>query len=343
MTGKATFKKECELDFRPPSLLEGANIQTLLPRVSANIIRMQYQNYYLRNHSLEHIIPANGKQGFFEDNVNEMNGVRLHGLYTPQPDPQTKPLYIMIHGWEGGYDSAYMASACKRIYKAGNSIFRLHLRDHGPSHHLNRQLFNAARIGEIFDALRYIQKQFLASSYALVGFSMGGGFALRIASRAHDEGLSFRKVFAVCPLISPEMAADAVMSQKIYHKFFVDKWQRSLKLKSKLFDNFIDPEILNSRHYQEITDYFVEHHTPFKDYLDYYSQYTVSQETINAIQVPTYAFIAKDDPVLPVASAANLANTDHVNLIRTQSGGHCGYHSNIFGSSWIDKQLVRLY
>lgn len=343
MTEKAMHKEGSELDFRPPSLLEGANIQTLLPRLSANIIRTQYQNYFLRKRSFEHVIPANGKQGFFENNVNEMNGVRLHGIYTPQPDPETKPLYIMIHGWEGGYDSAYMASACERLYKAGNSIFRLHMRDHGPSHHLNRALFNAARIGEIFDALRYVQSDFKASSYALTGFSMGAGFALRIAARATDEGLHFRKVFAVCPLINPKEAAEAVMSQKIYHTFFVKKWQRSLHLKADLFDNFIDPKILKSKHYQEITDYFVEHHTPFKDCWEYYDQYTIDQGMIESIDIPTYAFIAKDDPVLPVASAADLTNTEQVNLIRTHSGGHCGYHDNIFGSSWIDKQLVALY
>ncbi len=329
------------IDFKPPYWLQGANRQTLLPRFSFNRVRAIGQQFLFDKLSYECIIPANGKTGEFTNSNNEFDGVRLHGSYTPQIQLNA-PLFIMIHGWEGRAESIYMLSACERLYRAGFAIFRLHLRDHGPSHHLNRQLFNAARLGEVLDALSYLQQQFPASQYLLAGFSMGGGFALRIAAYAHMAGLDFAKIFAICPLINPEQAAEAIMQQPIYHRFFVKKWQRSLALKHKLFDNLIDPILLTSDNYQVMTDHFVEQHTPFTHTLNYYQQYTIDQTLINKIHIPTFAFLAQDDPILPIASAQNLINTDYVTFYRTSSGGHCGYHENIFGQSWIDKQLVLL-
>jgi len=49
-------------------------------------------------------------------------------------------------------------------------VIQLHLRDHGPSHHLNRELFNSARLPEVVAAVRRVTA---AAGEARVGVAHG--------------------------------------------------------------------------------------------------------------------------------------------------------------------------
>ena len=80
-------------------------------------------------------------------------GVRLLGSYSTQKNTKKKGLVLLIHGWEGSIDSTYMLTTGKYIYRNGYDVFRLNLRDHGKSHHLNKGLFFATLLDEVYDAV----------------------------------------------------------------------------------------------------------------------------------------------------------------------------------------------
>ena len=49
---------------------------------------------------------------------------------------------ILLHGWEGSSQSAYQVTTAHYLLNHGYDVLRLNLRDHGESHHLNKEMFN---------------------------------------------------------------------------------------------------------------------------------------------------------------------------------------------------------
>ena len=88
--------------------------------------------------------------------LNPIDDVRLQGFYSRQVKGQAKGLVMLLHGWEGSVNSAYILGTGKFLYNKGYSVFRLNYRDHGNSHHLNQGLFYAVLLDEVFNAVRQV-------------------------------------------------------------------------------------------------------------------------------------------------------------------------------------------
>lgn len=274
------------------------------------------------------------------------NSVQLHALYSPQKErKKSNKLVVLIHGWEGSAESTYLLSAADALYRAGFSIVRLHLRDHGPSAHLNEGIFHAARLEELVGALKTIEQTIPASAYFLVGFSLGGNFALRVSQVMHDVGLNFKQVAAVSPVISPKRTMQALeQGAALYRSYFIRKWKKALEKKQACFEstyNFSD--LLQKKTLQEMTAYLVHHYTPYKDENHYYQQYTLSQTQLQSAQVKTSLFLAADDPVIPYETMLEHSERSLLSLRVSPKGGHCGFIKNWRCQSWIDEELINLF
>ncbi|MBT8144025.1 MAG: alpha/beta fold hydrolase, partial [Gammaproteobacteria bacterium] len=123
-----------------------------------------------------------------EEIVDCGNDVRLSCLHAPQPD-KSAPVAVLIHGWEGSARSLYMLAAAARLFDAGFDVWRLQFRDHGNSHHLNRELFHSCRLDEVVGCVAAIQHLVDNRPLCLGGFSLGGNFSLRVAARADQAGI----------------------------------------------------------------------------------------------------------------------------------------------------------
>jgi predicted alpha/beta-fold hydrolase len=131
-------------------------------------------------------------------------GVRLAGCRTVQTvAPQARGLAVLFHGWEGSARSTYLLQTGARLLEEGWDVFRLNFRDHGDTHALNPGIFHSCRIDEVVGALGRVQQRYPARAMAVVGFSLGGNFALRAALRAPGAGIDLAHVIAVCPVIDP--------------------------------------------------------------------------------------------------------------------------------------------
>ena len=109
--------------------------------------------------------------------------VRLQGFYSAQSNGKARGVVMLLHGWEGSVDSAYILGTGKFLYNNGYSVFRLNYRDHGETHHLIPGLFYAVLLDEVFHAVQQVSEYEKELPFYLIGFSMGGNFALRIARR----------------------------------------------------------------------------------------------------------------------------------------------------------------
>ena len=317
--------------FNPPFLLCNPHVQTLVasgwPRT-----------WLLRHH-------ARRLEAEAEDVILECNdGIRLHGLYNPHPRPE-RGLAILLHGWEGSAESSYQLSTACTLANAGYDVFRLHLRDHGPSHNLNPELFNSTRLQEVVDAVREIEQLYPNDRSFLAGHSLGGNFSLRVAAIAPEEGIKLRQVVAVCPVLSPTRTMSVLETgQSFYGKILVRHWKRSLRCKLEHYPGLgYEKNLPDLNSLAEMNEFFVPNYTDFDNPESYYAAYALTGNTLAGLQVPSQLIISQDDPIIPIDDLANVARTECLRIEMPRFGGHCGFLMNWRLQGWIDRRLLELF
>lgn len=269
------------------------------------------------------------------------DGTRLQGAYSPASG-RPRGLIILFHGWEGSIESSYMYASGGALHAAGWSVFRLNFRDHGDSHHLNAEPFHSCRLDEILGAVAQILHQVPVRPVVVVGFSLGGNFALRVALHGPGRGLPIAHAVAVCPPLTPSrVMAKLESSPFAYEAYFMRKWTASLKRKAELFPaHYPDREWHRTRRLRALTARLVERYTPFPDIEAYLDGYAVGGRRLLALPVPATIVAAADDPVIPASDFAELAVPPQLTLIVHPRGGHCGFLEDWQLRSWPEHFLT---
>jgi predicted alpha/beta-fold hydrolase len=267
-------------------------------------------------------------------------GVQLIGHYSPQPESRAG-LAVLIHGWEGSSNSNYILSTGAHLYDQGYDVFRLNLRDHGDSHHLNPGVFHSCRIQEVIGALSDMQRRTGAAGWNIAGFSLGGNFALRTALLGPDQGLDINHCVAVCPVLNPEHVLKSMEDgPTFYEDYYNRKWAKSLKKKQVCFPGrYHYDEWYQLPDMRERTRYLATRYYGFKTLEDYFDGYSVADDRLALLSVPTSIVTAADDPVVPVKDVDGLPDSVFLEVSITEHGGHCGYLKNWFFESWAEEYI----
>lgn len=273
--------------------------------------------------------------------VSTPAGVHLLG-YRSRPERANGGLAVLLHGWEGSVESNYLLDTAVALDRAGFETFRLNFRDHGESHHLNEDLFHSCRLQEVLEAVGILAEAHSGGPVFLVGFSLGGNFALRVARHAPDNGISLDRVVAVSPVIRPRNVLDALASGlPIYEKYFVRKWRRSLRRKQRLFPERYNLESwFRHRTLAEQTRHLVADYTDFPDLDTYLEGYSIAGDYLAGLETSSLIVTAADDPIIPVADFEGLARPPALTLEIWPHGGHCGFLANWRLESWIEQRIV---
>jgi predicted alpha/beta-fold hydrolase len=317
--------------FTPPLLFRNAHLQSILPTLKWRRLLLARRASAMLDAAQEHILDCG-------------DGVRLMGLHSPHRDATSRPLAMLLHGWEGDADSLYVLSLASHLYSLGYDIFRLNFRDHGPTHHLNRDIFHSCRIAEVIGAVRAVQEKFSPTSLNLAGFSLGGNFALRIAARAPQAGIRLAHAVAVCPVLSPRKTLDALQAGWfVYEQYFVRKWKSSLRIKQQLFPRHFDfDEIFRLDNLNDMTDVLVRKYSEFPDMHTYLEGYAIVGEALTGLTVDSHILLAADDPIIPIHDAALLARSPKLAVNILPRGGHCGFLESVTRASWADNTIGRI-
>lgn len=271
-------------------------------------------------------------------------GVRLLAYHSRQPSGG-KGLVLLIHGWEGSSDSTYMLSTGRFLFNKGYDILRLNLRDHGDSHHLNEGLFHSALIEEVFDACGKAAPPAQGRPYVIVGFSLGGNFALRIAMRHSKAPIAgLRHIVAVSPVLNPYKATMTIdQGSLIYGRYFLRKWRKSLKKKQALFpDLYHFDDILKLKTCLAVTEQLIARYTDFRDYMEYFDQYTITGGAFHDLEIPLTIIASTDDPVLGSEDIHDLNGNDRLHISIQSHGGHCGFLEPFPFGCWYERKLYRI-
>lgn len=259
--------------------------------------------------------------------------------------PTDAPLIIIVHGWLGDTGSWYVQRTARALKAHGFRVACLLLRDHGGTASLNREMFNSARLSEVLDACNALVERCDPSSAGIMGFSLGGNFALRLASHA-DLDRRLTACLAVSPVIDPAATVRAIdTGWLVYRKWFVDKWRLALKEKQAAFPDEYH-ELAGAMRLSTvagITDYLVGRYLPYRDSTDYYSRYDLRGDRLSRVRIETRIIAAEDDMVIPAAGYADVTANDHVDLKVFRYGGHCGFIEDWRLNCYVDGASVDFF
>jgi predicted alpha/beta-fold hydrolase len=303
-------------EFLPPPGLRSGHLQSLISSSGLRRKRVLSRSQALRQ--AEEVWTLDGG-----------DGIRLQGLYSRQSG-KSRGLVVLLHGWEGSVNSNYVLANGARLFTEGFDIFRLNFRDHGDTHHLNHEIFHSCRLDEVVKALRDLQDRLGEVPWYLAGYSLGGNFAMRVALNAQQAGLEIGHVVAVNPVINP-LHAMVSMEEGIrfYERYFERKWSRSLKIKQRAFPDLYGEESwYEIKGLRERTHYLATRHAGFESAEEYFEGYSIADDRLASLTIPSTMLTSKDDPVVPVGDFAHLPDNPNLEVIISRYGGHCGFLKN---------------
>ena len=323
-----------ESPFRPPRGLRNAHVQSML---SSGPARARHASRMLAATGARHETLL----------LDAGDGARLQGVLSRVPGVPGEDLVVLLHGWEGSSESSYLRVTAARLLARGWRVFRLNFRDHGDTHHLNREIFHSGRIDEVVAATSSLVSRLGVSRLMVGGWSLGGNFALRLALRSRAAGLPLAGVAAVCPAIDPARTMEAMESGlPIYQRYFEHKWRRSLARKRDLFPEAHDygDDVLRLR-MRALTAHFVSRHTEYGTLDAYFDAYSIAGDRLGGLPVDADILMAEDDPVVPAADFHAIARHPRVSVELSRHGGHCGFVADWrmrgYAERWMERQVAR--
>jgi hypothetical protein len=314
--------------FVAPGYLQNAHLQTLLNSQGPRKWRARAILRQLDSSSLV---------------LTAADGTRLLAELDQAATGDRSTLVVLVHGWEGSSRSSYLVTTAARLLAEGCDVLRVNLRDHGDSHHLNRELFNSTRSPEVASALQgYVDQQDYARLF-LAGFSLGGSFALRIAA---DSGLQLglAACVAVCPPIDPAHAMDALNNGFFgYERYFFRRWSESLRRKLACFPELgYAGDLACARTLDDLNRLFIPRHTIYDRVEDYFKAYSLVGDRLSALALPAHLIASQDDPIIPVDDLSRIEPNAHLQVEIQRHGGHCGFIENLAANSWVEDRLLQI-
>jgi len=315
----------------PPLWLRGGHAQSILPSLPWRRPAVERRARPVLAASVERLIDCG-------------EGTVLQAFHArPATVAAGVPLTVILHGWEGSAQSLYVLSLAQTLFDLGHEVVRLNLRDHGETHHLNRELFHSCRLPEVLGALRAIQREAAGRPLDLVGFSLGGNFMLRAAA-SRDAGVAVARAIAISPVLDPKRTLDALeRGAAIYSRYFVLKWSRSLVKKQAAWPEDYDFTTLMRRGgLRHMTAELVSAHTSFPTLDDYLDGYAITGARLARLAVPSTIIAALDDPIIPPTDLPRLAAPAALRIVLTPHGGHCGFFERLTAPSWADRRVAAI-
>lgn len=303
-------------EFIPPLGLASGHLQTITSSTLRKFV-VQRRKSEVRRREVEKILTAN-------------DGTRLAVWLSEQDQPA--PLVIIIHGWLGTHNSGYSLSLANTLWAEGYHVARLNLRDHGGTAHLNEGMFHNGLIDEVVDVIGQLKQ--VHSEVAVIGFSLGGNFALRIAKHLKIPALG------ICPLMDPASSVAVIdRGSSVYKRYFMGKWLKAMAAKSLAFPDrydFHQSGAFDLKTVHDMTAHFVDHYTDYETLQAYYDCYTLTGDYLDGVDATILA--AHDDPVVPGAAFQRLPGS--VNVTLSTRGGHCAFVDSYGMTSYADKFAV---
>lgn len=314
--------------------------------------------FYLKNPFIQSVL-ASGKDLALQEKMDKLSSFHiiyaekdtyLSGYYSKQK-VGTKGLILLLHGWEGSSNSAYILSTAHYFYNKGYEIFRLTFRDHGDTQGLNLAPFHGALLDEVYSAILKIVEITNANSSYIIGFSIGGNFAARVALRNSKSMFripGLKHIFAISPSFSPMKSTQMMDNNRILRKYFLKHWRKSLSQKAKIFpEHYSLKDFYQSNTVMDLTSDLVKKYTSYRSVEEYFATYTLTESSFKNLKMPLTVLVSEDDPIVDIEDFYGLDGNPLLKLNIQKYGGHNGFIQNLnkdrWYLDWIWKELNNFY
>jgi predicted alpha/beta-fold hydrolase len=311
-------------DFRPLPLLGNPHVQTVLGAFLPGTQCPRPQR--------PHVIHlADGDALLLHENV-------------PRAWKPGEPVALLLHGLTGCHASPHVVRLAGRLLAAGVRIFRMDMRGAGHGLPLARGSYHSGRSEDVRTALAELTGLAPGSPQWLVGVSLGGNVALKLAGELPGHPVpGLVRVAAIAPPIDLVRCAELILlpRNRIYERRFTRDLLRDALLRQRHFPDLPPlrfPEPLN-------VVLFDEHYTAprngFAGAQDYYRRAS-SFPLIADIPIPTLILTARDDPFVAVEPFDELRLPGHVELQIVPRGGHVGFigWDGAGGVRWAERRIL---
>ncbi len=319
-TNKLTLK------FEPHPLARNSHIQTIFS---------SYPRYQTNG------LPAASREMLLDVG----DDTRLQGFYTPQPEGRAGGIALLLHGWMGSAHSSYILMLAEALHAAGYAIFRLNFRDHGGTERLNRGVFRSDRLPEVFEAARQVAQLLPDQPLHVVGMSLGGSFAVRLAWQHSRQPIpNMGHTIGICPAINPLRSTQVLDDSPIYRNYFRSKWRGSFRRKQQAFPDLYDfsAEIAAST-CMEMTEAFMRNNGPYPDARTYFDHYATTPAMMAELTSPVTMLTAADDPIIPAADFEPFRGVSPWLEVNVQPyGGHVGFIDIFPFRYWVRDALRQI-
>lgn len=315
-------------DFTPHPLLRHPHLMTVMPRFRAQ-------------RTLLNGITAQPRL------FDVASNARLLGYCHWQPDPRQHPTVVLVHGLEGCSESHYMLGIAAKACRAGFNVIRLNQRNCGGTDHLSSTLYHSGLSGDLASVIAELWAREGLACVWVVGYSMGGNLALKMAGEAKTGLAALRGIVAVCPNLDPAACVAALErpANWFYQRYFLRRLKARLQRKARLFPDKYDPSPLPGiRTLRAFDEAYTAPDGGFASAEDYYER-AAARHVLPDIHVPTLILAAQDDPFIPYPMFQQPAihANPRIHLCAPASGGHCGFYQRPRPGEdayWAENRLV---
>lgn len=294
--------------FQPHPLLRGGHAQTVAG------VFLPGRDYRYR--ARRHCVP-----------LSDGDQIVLHDDCPPAWRPGDRAA-LLIHGLAGCHESRYMQRIAHKLGARGVRAFRMDLRGCGAGLELSRLPYHSGRSEDAAAAIRAIAQIAPASPVTLVGFSLGGNIALKLAGELAEQPCGhLDSVMAVCPPVDLAACSRHIgrPTGRLYDRYFVRLLVDQVNERRRRM-----PEAPISRFARlprtlwEFDNAFTAVVWGFGTADNYYARAS-SLPLLCEIRLPTLILSAHDDPMIPPGILQNASLPHAVRLHMTERGGHLGF------------------
>ncbi len=174
----------------------------------------------------------------------------------------------------------------------------------------------------------------------LVGFSLGGNVALKLAGELGRTDL----LSGVVSVSAPIDLAESVRfidrpANFLYVRRFLNRLRQRVRTKSRTSPDLYDPAgLADVKSIWEFDDRFTAPLFGFGSAANYYATQS-AKKFLSAIRVPTLIITAQDDPLVPfhIYEDPVFATNSAITLVAPEHGGHLGFLARGKRRFWLDQ------
>jgi predicted alpha/beta-fold hydrolase len=246
---------------------------------------------------------------------------------------------VVIHGLEGSSRAGYISSLAGAALKARFAVHRLNMRTCGGTEQLCRTLYHGGLTSDLLAVIRELRNE-IHEPLHLVGFSLGGNVAVKLAAELGEQGPEL--LADVCAVSAPlDLAAcSRRMAQgdnRIYQRRFVRRMRQRLCATGR----YSAPDLEGLTSVREIDNRITAPSFGFGDAANYYHTQSAVRY-LDRLRVPILLIYSRDDTIVPceIFETAVVRTNPWIEQLATDCGGHVGFLGRRPHRFWLDAAII---